>query len=60
MRNLIIFMLFVSMTYGCTPTQVYKTGSAVYKAGCVATTAESRAEIRDKQKLKTNICGDEL
>tara|TARA_R110000850_G_scaffold11976_4_gene40745 strand:- start:21783 stop:21953 length:171 start_codon:yes stop_codon:yes gene_type:complete len=53
MKTVIFLIVFA---YGCTPTQIYKTGSAVHHAGCVVTTEEWRA--RKRLKIPTDLCGD--
>ena len=45
----ILLLLVVS---GCAEIQPY------VDLGCAITTEEGRAEIRDKQVIKTDICGD--
>ena len=51
-----ILLIATLILSGCTLQQA----AMVKQAGCVVTTEEGRAEIRAKQKLKTNICGDKL
>lgn len=52
--------MFAGMTYGCTPMQVVQTTKTAKEIGCIVVTKESRAEIRAKQSIKTNICGDDI
>lgn len=49
-------MCIALLLTGCTLSQVKITKDI----GCIVVTEESRAEIRAKQNLKTNICGDDL
>jgi len=51
--RIILLTLILS---GCTLDQALM----VKQAGCVVTTEEGRAEIREGQKIKTNICGDKI
>ena len=43
---------------GCSVVELTETVDAIKTAVCSTTTPESRAEIRDGQKIKTDICGD--
>lgn len=45
---------------GCEFMQVYSTAKTVKKAGCYVTSEEFRAKVREKQPIKTNVCGDEI
>ncbi len=54
-----ILALLVLLT-GCNAITAVKTVGVVKDLGCVVITEESRADIRAKQKVKTNVCGDEL
>lgn len=60
MRNLIILLSFTALIYGCAPNDQLTRAQAIKDIGCVIITEESRAEIREKQNVKTNICGDDL
>ena len=61
MRNLILLCVIgLVVLVGCTPTQVVKTVSISKSVFCANTTAEARAKIRAKQKLETNVCGDDI
>jgi len=55
MRSILLALLTLAL-YGCTLEQA----AMVKQAGCLTTTESGRAEIREKQKIKTNICGDKL
>lgn len=55
MRSILLVILTLVLS-GCTLEQA----AIVKQAGCLTTTEEGRAEIRAKQKVKTNICGDKL
>lgn len=59
MRLAAIAVLALALS-GCQWATVYRVGSVAHKAGCAATTAEGRAEIRAKQRVKTNVCGDDI
>jgi hypothetical protein len=56
----LLMLLSIVLVAGCTPTQVVKTGKALHSAGCIVVTKETRAEIRSNQKIKTNICLDDI
>ena len=56
----IIIALSVLTLAACNPTTTVQTVKAVKDIGCVVVTAETRAEIRSKQNVQTNICMDEI
>ena len=58
MKILSVFFLCAGLS-GCLSfgQAIMVAGSAV-SVVCNSTTKESRAEIRDKQKLQTDFCGD--
>ncbi len=49
-------ILLILILSGCTLDQAVM----IKQVGCAVTTEEGRAEIREGQKIKTNICGDKL
>ena len=57
MKYLILLTIFLT---GCNAVTAVKAAKVVKDIGCITTTEEGRAEIREKQRLKTNVCGDEL
>ncbi len=61
MKNVKISIIALSLLLGgCTVSQAKHTLVFVKGVGCVVVTEESRAEIRSKQNVKTNICDDKL
>ena len=56
----ILLASLVIILAACTPTEVVKTVSVSKSLFCANTTPEARAKIRAKQRLETNVCGDDI
>ena len=56
----LLILLSIILIVGCTPLQVIETGKTVKDISCIVVTKETRAEIRSNQKIKTNICLDDI
>lgn len=55
-----ILILLSVILAACNPVTTVQTVKTVKDIGCIVVTPESRAEIRSKQNLKTNICKDDI
>lgn len=57
MRNVSCLVLCITLT-GCGLTEAIAITGAIGTIVCNGTTEESRSDIRAKQRLQTDICGD--
>lgn len=57
--KIIIIALSIATLAACNPTTV-QTVKTAKDIGCIIVTPETRAEIRSKQDIKTNICLDDI
>lgn len=58
--KLISIILLATTISGCTFGNVYSGAKVARDIGCKVTTEEWRSSVRDNQRVKTNICGDNL
>lgn len=58
MKKIIIALSVLTLS-ACN-TATVQTVKAVKDIGCVVVTSETRAEIRSKQNVQTNICMDDI
>lgn len=57
MRSALVLLMFVALT-GCGLTEAIAITGAIGSIVCANTAEDSRADIRAKQTLQTDICGD--
>lgn len=58
--KLVSIIVICVLTSGCAFSNVYTGAKVARDIGCKTTTEEWRESIREKQRVKTNICGDKL
>lgn len=58
MMKILATLLLATTLTGCGLTEAIAITGAIGTIVCNGTTEESRADMREKQRLQTDICGD--